>query len=164
MRIRGVGWRTVEVQLSRCLRADAGKLHRFSAAADVQRLARAQVKRCTVDQHFGRATDIDQAQFPPFQEVAGACMFGQRFAEGHAFAHRHDATHDDAVDLAVGQRHRVGLKHVFDQEVTAQAIGVQGTGVVAVDRLTNVHGVFSPYKWGQKAGRTGRRNAQGQYI
>ena len=144
MGIRGVGRRTVEIQLGRRLRADAGKLHRFSATTDIKRLARTQVKRCTVDQHFGRATDVDQAQFPAFEEVAGACVFGQRFAKSYAFAHRHDAAHDDAVDLAVGQRHRVGLKHVFDQKVTAQAIGVQGTGVVAMDGLTNVHGVFSP--------------------
>ena len=50
------------------------------------------------------------------------------------------AAHDDPVDLAVGERELVGHEDPVDEEVAAQALGVEGADVVAVDRLADIHG------------------------
>jgi hypothetical protein len=62
--------------------------------------------------------------------------------EAHHLAHRVDAAHDDAVDLAVGQRGLLRLEQLLHQEVAAQPGGVECAGVFAVDGLADVHGRF----------------------
>ncbi len=46
---------------------------------------------------------------------------------------------DDAVDLAVGQRELARNEDRVDEELTAQAGGIERLRVVAVNRLTDVH-------------------------
>ena len=60
--------------------------------------------------------------------------------ETELFAERHHAADDDAVDLAVGQREPARNEDCVDEELPAQAGGVQCLRVIAVNRLTNVHG------------------------
>jgi hypothetical protein len=92
-------------------------MYSASRAADLEDLA--------VGHHQGGAADVDQAQFAALQEEVGAGVAAQLGREAHRLRHRHDAAHDDAVDLAVGQRGPVGLEQVLDQEMPAQAGGVQ---------------------------------------
>jgi hypothetical protein len=64
--------------------------------------------------------------------------------KAHCLAHRHDAAHDDAVDLAVGQRGLIRLEQAVDQKMPTQAFGVERFDVVAVNGLANFHGM--PFK------------------
>ncbi len=75
-----------------------------------------------------------------------ANVFARSAREPEIVAKRHRSADDDAVDLAVGQLKLTGSEDRVDEELTAQAGGIERLRVVAVNRLTDVHGRFGAWR------------------
>ena len=98
--------------------------------------------RLAVDDDRSRSADVDDAELAPLEERADRELLREVGRETELLAQRHRAADDDAVDLAVGQRKLSGNEDRVDQELAAQARGVERLRVVAVNRLTDVHGAL----------------------
>lgn len=83
--------------------------------------------------------------FSALQKKVSAGESAQLWRKRHRTVDRHDATDDDAVNLAVGQGGFICFEKAIDQKMAAQTLGVQGLEMIAVNRLANVHGL--PLGW-----------------
>jgi hypothetical protein len=109
-----VCWRAVVVELRRFTAIDAGEYHFFGALAHIQRIAMTDLVALTVNGNGARTADVDHAQFTTLQEVAHAKLFADFTAHGDGFCDRHDAAHNDAVNVAVHHGVLIRDKHFLN--------------------------------------------------
>ncbi|MNT49737.1 hypothetical protein D3C72_1866090 [compost metagenome] len=134
-----MGRGAVVVELGRLRGIGTGKAQGTGTLADVERLGLGYFIGSAIHDHHARATDIDKAKLAPLQEIGDAKGLAELIGESQRPIHRHDAAEYDAVDVAVSHGQPVRAEDLFHQKLTAQALGVELFGVIAVDALTSLH-------------------------
>ena len=120
-------------------RIEAAEQQLARAHADIQRLLRTKLVPYPVDANLGGTTDVDDPHLPALQEVVHAVGLADPVRQPDRLVERHDAAHHDPADLAVGHGQFAWPEHLRDEELAAQALGIEGTGMRGMDGLAGFH-------------------------
>ena len=125
-------WRGVVVELRRTRRIEAAE--RATRARPCRYTAppagRARIVTPSMPTQR-RAADIDDPHLPALQEEVHAVGLAEPVRQPDRAGERHDAAHHDPVDLAVGHGQLARPEHLRDEELAAQALGVERAGMRA---------------------------------